>query len=167
MFAQELNLSQFYSSSHPHSSLSTSSKDRLDSLYTAYLKEHHIEEDNGTYEDFIYDYNFFLEKLNKSGKVFSGDELTVYLNGLKDELLASHPKKESIKVYTTNFDQLNAFTNDFGNVYVNVATIAKMDSEMKLRVILAHEIAHVLMRHSYEMASLDNRFSKENIEKIS
>lgn len=167
VLAQDLDLSQFYNSSEPHSSLSISSKNRLDSLYKDYLKEHKIIEDNGAYQDFIYDYNFFLEKLNKSGKVFSGDELTIYLNKMKDELLAGHPKKDFIKVYTTNFDQLNAFTNDFGNIYVNVATIAKIDSEMKLRVILAHEIAHVLMRHSFMMASLDNRFSKEKIEKIS
>lgn len=164
--AQEINLDQFYNSLGAHNSLGSSSSERLDSLYQAYLTEHNIEEDNGAYQDFIYDYNFFLEKLNKSGKVFSGDVLSAYLNGMKDEILINHPKKDLIQVYLTNFDQLNAFTNDFGSIYVNVATIAKIDSEMKLRVILAHEIAHVLMRHSFKMANLDNHFSKDKFERI-
>ena len=113
---QEINLNQFYSSLESHKSLEISSSDRIDSLYQLYLKEHNINEDNGAYEEFIYDYNFFLEKLNKSGKVFSGDELSVYLNRLKDEILVDHPKKDLIQVYLTNFDQLNAFTNDFGSI---------------------------------------------------
>lgn len=163
---QDINLEQFYTSLESHKTLDVSSKERIDSLYKAYLLEHNIAEDNGAFEAFIYDYNYFLEKLNKSGKVFSGDELSVYLNKMKDEILVNHPKKNAINVYLTNFEELNAFTNDFGSIYVNVATIAKVDSEMELRVILAHEIAHVLMRHSFKMANLDNHLSGNEIERI-
>ncbi|MCJ8289045.1 MAG: M48 family metalloprotease [Crocinitomicaceae bacterium] len=164
--AQQINLDQFYNSSAPHKSLESSSSKRIDSLYAAYLQEHDIVEDNGSYQEFIYDYNFFLEKLNKSGRVFSGDEISYYLNKLKNEILEGHPKKDLIHVYLTNFDQLNAFTNDFGSIYVNIATVAKIDSEMKLRVILAHEISHVLLRHSFKMANLDNHFSNNKFERI-
>ncbi|MCJ8290721.1 MAG: M48 family metalloprotease [Crocinitomicaceae bacterium] len=151
VFAQNNELDQFYNSNYEPSELNTDFTSRFDSIYNAYLSKKNITQDkSGVLKDFVLNYNYFLDKLNKSGEIFYNNEISIYLNELKDTLLYNHPLKNDIKVYLTNFSELNAFTNDFGNIYVNVGLIAKMNSVDELLTVLAHEISHVLLEHSYK-----------------
>jgi hypothetical protein len=152
---QQFNLDQFYSSTYEPDELNVRSSVRLDSIYHEYALKKNVGLENEEFKSFVYDYNFFLDQLNKSGEVFYGDDISKYLNDLKDQILADHPNKKTIKVFLTNYSELNAFTNDFGNIYVNICTVAKLDSEEELMVILAHEISHVLLEHSYRLENSD------------
>lgn len=166
-FSQDVDLSQFYSTVGSHENLNNSSTAKLDSIYKNYLSRHGLTDDEqGVYKDFVYKHNFFLEKLNKSGRVYSGDEITIYLNRIKDIIMKDHVRKDQINILLTDFDQLNAFTNDFGNVYVNIGTIAKLDNENELYLLLAHEISHVLSRHSFKLENLDDHLSNGSFEGV-
>lgn len=162
----ELDITQFYAGNSVSKNISVSSSAKIDSIYNWYLSTYNIEDKDYAYKEFIYRYNFFLEKLNKSGKVFNNDEITSYLNKLKDVILANRNEKNRIQVYLVDFEQLNAFTNDFGSIYVNIGTIARLENERELMVILAHEIAHVLSRHSFKMEDLDRHLSQEKFDGI-
>jgi len=145
----QLNLDQFYNSDFKPAELNNSSIDRIKEHELAYRANYPQDQiSDNDLNDFALNHSFYFEKLNKSGNVFFGDEISVYLNDLKDYLLANNNRKDFITVYLVNFPQLNAFTNDFGSIYINIGTIAKVKSEPQLLAILAHEISHVLLRHS-------------------
>ncbi len=163
--AHSQNLEQFYNSSKQPDELNLDTKNNLERVYLEYLSNKNVTDDDGTYKEFVYRYNFSLDRLNKSGKVFFENEITECLNLLKDRILGESQQKNKIKVYVTNSSELNAFTNDFGNIYVNIGTLAKLDSEGELMVILAHEISHVLLEHSFKIENLDNRFEKDKKNK--
>lgn len=167
--AQEDDLHQFYKSDYQPAELNVDFSSRFDSIYAAYLVKKNItSDDNGSLKDFVLNYNYFLDQLNKSGEIFYNDEISIYLNELKDTLLYNHPLKNNITVYLTNFNELNAFTNDFGNVYVNVGLIAKMNSVDELLTVLAHEISHVILEHSYkkESKNLDLEKTGKDIDDV-
>lgn len=165
--AQEHNLNQFYNSSFVPLELNTTSRAKLEELMILYKKEHNIVgELTPPQNEFVYRYHYFQEKLNKSGKVYYGDEISLFLNKIKNSILANRPEKERIKIYLTDYSDFNAFTNDFGSIYVNVATVAKADNVMELFGIIAHEIAHVLQHHSFQMANINEHLSSNKIEDI-
>lgn len=168
VFAQEVDLSGFYSSTNSPRELNIKSSERIDSIYNSYLQRKNVvEDDDGRYRKFVYEYNYFLDKLNKSGTVLYDNRISHYLNDLKNKILNNHPRKDDIYVYLTYSSELNAFTNDFGNIYVNVGTIAKLENEAELSLILAHEIAHVLLEHSYKTANRDLHLEEgRNAKKI-
>ncbi|XOV66102.1 MAG: M48 family metalloprotease [Fluviicola sp.] len=153
--AQESDLDQFFHGTYEPQELNINSSDRLDSIYRSYIAIKNSEDEEGRLKEFVFEYNFFLDQLNKGGEVLYANEISDYLNELKDQILRDSPVKNRIKVYLTNFCELNAFTNDFGSIYMNVGTIAKMGTEDDLIVVLAHEIAHVILEHSYKLENID------------
>lgn len=144
---EDPELIQFYRSDFKPNELNRDNYERLKETYRSYIDA------NGNQrgfdeEQFVFEYNYFLDRINRSGNVFYGDELSKYLNDIKDRILRANNLDVNIAVYLTDYSELNAFTNDFGNIYVNIATLAKLDSEEELTIILAHEIGHVLLKHS-------------------
>ena len=145
-------LEPYYNSSFEPAELNETSASRVRSLFEYYSDKNKIKGsfDRKEYEDFVYRANFSLEQLNKSGEIFYNDSISLYLNDLKDLLLEKNPKKKDIKIYLTRHPSFNAFTNDFGNVYVNVAAVAKLKSESEILALLAHEISHILSKHTHK-----------------
>jgi len=164
--SQGFDLDQFYTSEKIISNLGKSSLDKIDSLYDDYIDWQNISPDQKNIREFVFEYNYFLEQLNKSGRVFYENEINTYLNDLKNEILAKDKSRDRIQVFTVNSSDLNAFTNDFGAIYVNIGTLAKVRSETELLVILAHEISHVLLRHSYKIEDLNRRFEENQFDGI-
>lgn len=168
----ERTLDPFYNSSFTPEELNETSASRVNALFEYYSEQNNIRGkfNKEEYEDFVYRANFSLEQLNRSGEIFYNDSISLYLNDLKDILLADNAKKKDIQVYLTRQPSFNAFTNDFGNVYVNVAAIAKLKSESELLALLAHEISHVLSKHTHKFEEFnksvdgeDWRTNKENL----
>jgi len=143
-------LQQFYTSSYQPVELQEYSANRIEQKYRNYLLTKASKNDTVgiDYREFVYSNNYYFEQLNKSGQVFYGDTISQYLNVLKDFLLQEYPQRNYIQVYLTRNATFNAFTNDFGSIYVNIATIAKAKSQEELLAVLAHEISHVLKEHS-------------------
>lgn len=170
--SQDDKLDQFYRSELFPKELNTASIERLNEIYKGYLSRKGVDHDEeGQFKNFVYRYNYFQERLNKSGSILYANELEQYLNQLKDRIVRLPADRTYIRVYLTNFTELNAFTNDFGAIYINIGTLAKLESEEELLVILAHEISHVLLEHSYKTEklkhSLESDIESEKLTEIS
>jgi hypothetical protein len=161
-YSRGQNLDQFYYSTFEPDELNISSADRIKKYYDNYLKNG--ENDSLDEKLFVYQNNYFLDQLNRSGSVFYGDEISAYLNRLKDWILEDTQLEGEFKIYLTNYPTLNAFTNDFGNIYVNITSLAKLENEEELLFLLAHEISHGLLEHTYKSELYNQSISSEEWE---
>jgi predicted Zn-dependent protease len=88
--------------------------------------------------------------------VLSGSSpITKYIQRL-GKRLASHapgPIHWPFSFHVVNVKEINAFALPGGPIYVNVGTIRAADDEGQLAGVLAHEISHVVLRHSTQQAS--------------
>ena len=87
--------------------------------------------------------------------VSDGDEVTRYVQRLGEQL-ASHAPGETkwpFSFHVVNVKEINAFALPGGPVYINVGTIRAADDEGQLAGVLAHEISHIVLRHSTQQAS--------------
>jgi beta-barrel assembly-enhancing protease len=81
-------------------------------------------------------------------------EVSRYVSALGQKLarqLPSNPFQFNFRV--VNQKEINAFALPGGPVRVNLGTIQSADNEAQLAGVIAHEIAHVYMRHSTRNAS--------------
>ncbi len=112
-------------------------------------------------EQFIISNNYFLRDLLLSGDVLINDPLTKYVNKVADELLKDQPAlRGQLHIYVTKSPDVNAYAFDKGFIFVNVGLLAQLENESQLAFILAHEITHVVKKHSVtqyiENIRLDN-----------
>lgn len=151
--AQNPDFDQFYYSNAEPYEINRDPIDHLDSLLEVTKV---LSSENFDHEDFVYKHSYYLNRLNRSGNVFYRDSISQYLNRLKDIIL---PNDSLIKVYLVDFPSMNAFTNDFGNIYIHVGALVKLEREEELLFMLAHEISHVLLRHSYNTELKQNEWN--------
>ena len=107
---------------------------------------------------------FFLSRLYQSGMVLFNDEVSNYLNGIKDILIKDKPElKDKIRVYTIKYESVNAFTTPDGGIFVNIGLLARLQNEDELAFVLAHEIAHYIHQHSIvgynQQRKIDQKYS--------
>lgn len=82
------------------------------------------------------------------------DPLSDYVSTLGHKLAAQLPEKNYVFSFkVVNQKEINAFALPGGPVYVNVGTVRAADNEAQLAGVIAHEIAHVYMRHATHNAS--------------
>ena len=136
-------------------------------------------------EQFIVSSNYYLRDLLLSGDVLINDPLGNYVNKVADELLKNDPElRKQLHIYVTKSAEVNAHAFDRGFIFINVGLLAQLENEAQLAYVLAHEITHVVKKHSqnqyieniklekgtstYESGSYEARdiakyrFSKEN-----
>ena len=90
----------------------------------------------------------------------ASDPLSTYINTLGQRLAAQLPEPRFPYEYRiVNQKEINAFALPGGPIYVNVGTIQAADNEAELAGVLAHETAHVYMRHSTHSASKEQMIS--------
>lgn len=95
--------------------------------------------------------NFWVTDLLQSGKLLFGDQISSYVNKVCDQLLKDEPEIRSlISVYVVKSSSVNAFATDQGVIVVNLGLLANLENEAQLAMVLAHEIAHFLEKHSLE-----------------
>ncbi|MFT4601787.1 MAG: hypothetical protein ACI857_001970 [Arenicella sp.] len=164
LYAQNSDLDQFYRSTYAPNELNRNSAETISQLYKDFRNNHKETRNEIDEKKFVYENNYFLDHLNRSGKIFYGDEISAYLNELKDWIIEDSNLKSRVKVYLTDYAYLNAFTNDFGNIYVNIASVAKLNSEEELLFLLAHEISHVMLEHSYNREAYIVALEKSDFE---
>jgi len=58
--------------------------------------------------------------------------------------------------YVIEDDRLNAFALPGGKIFVNAGAILKTDSEAELAGLLAHELAHAVLSHGFELITEGN-----------
>lgn len=109
---------------------------------------HHVE-DKSAKQQFIISNNYFLRDLLLSGNVLVNDPLSKYVNKVADELLKGQPAlRQQLHIYITRSPEVNAYAFDKGFIFVNIGLLAQLENEAQLAYILAHEITHVVKKHS-------------------
>lgn len=103
------------------------------------------------------------ESMYDNGIVLFGDEISVYLNKVKDELLKDDPVlREKIQVFTLRSAQVNAYSTLEGGVFFTIGLLARLENEAEIAVILAHEIAHFTEQHVIKNAKTTDDIDKLN-----
>ena len=133
-----------------------------------------------TKHEFYLNSTFQIDALIKRGNVTFGDEMTEYLNKIKNTILEENEldsEKERIQVFTVKSPSINAFATDQGILFFTTGLMARLENEAQVAFILCHEITHYLEKHnvnSYimkktsrllrtsELVESLSKFSKEN-----
>lgn len=89
------------------------------------------------------------EELEKTEKFLPDQEWQDYINRVGQKIVAVSDRKDieyHFKVIES--DQINAFAAPGGFVYFYSGLLREMDNESEMAAVMAHEISHVVARHS-------------------
>jgi len=91
-------------------------------------------------------------RLERDGLILANEPASVYLNQIGHLLI---PKDLRIERVTWKFravrdPQPNAFALPNGSIYVTTGLLSLMENESQLAAIIAHELTHVMRRHTYQ-----------------
>lgn len=104
---------------------------------------------NNSNKEFYTESHYVIDRLLQSGKILTGDPLSVYVNRVADTLLKNDPKLRSeLKFYIVKSPYVNAFTVFDGYIFINIGLLAQLENEAQLAYILSHEIIHYRNKHS-------------------
>ncbi len=83
-------------------------------------------------------------------------EMQKYLQGMVDKLTQGLGSENfKYKVYLLDDERVNAFTPGGGTILVKEGLVAYCDTEAQMAAVLAHEIAHIVMRHPNRMRRIE------------
>ena len=97
-------------------------------------------------------------EIRKQYPIIEDQQITRYLSGLGDRLVAAAPAalKESVYEYSftpVNLKEINAFALPGGPMFVHRGMFEAAASEGEVVGVMAHELSHVLLRHGTANAS--------------
>lgn len=96
--------------------------------------------------------SYYLNQLLRSGKVLFNDPVSEYLRELVHYLLREDPDtRDRLRVYAVRSATPNAFATHDGILLVNLALLARLESEAQLAFILCHEISHFRQKHALDV----------------
>jgi len=79
---------------------------------------------------------------------FDDPEVQAYVQGIGERLARNSPRREvRYRFHVVEMEEPNAFALPGGHVYVSRGLLALVNSEEELANVLAHEVAHVALRH--------------------
>jgi predicted Zn-dependent protease len=89
------------------------------------------------------------QQLRESETVFADARWQDYINDLGQRIVAVSDRSDlPFHFAVIESDQINAFAAPGGYVYFYTGLIREMDQESELAAVMAHEISHVVGRHS-------------------
>lgn len=90
----------------------------------------------------------------KSLPMVEDKEIIEYVNNLGKKLAKMTGRDEfEYEFFVVNDENLNAFALPGGKVFVNLGAIVKTNSEAELAGLLAHELAHTVLSHGFQLIS--------------
>lgn len=103
--------------------------------------------------------NLLDRRFEREGLVLEDEATVAYLDRVGTTLLPRGLTLENVswKFRALRDPQPNAFALPNGSIYVSTGLLTLMDNESQLASVLAHELTHVLRRHSY----LQNRSNRK------
>jgi beta-barrel assembly-enhancing protease len=98
-------------------------------------------------------------RLEREGLVLEDEATNAYLARVGKSLIPRGLTLENVswKFHALRDSVPNAFALPNGSIYVSTGLMAMMDNESQLAAVLAHELTHVMRRHSY----LQNRSNRK------
>jgi predicted Zn-dependent protease len=83
-------------------------------------------------------------------------EMQKYLQQMVDKLTSGLGSENfQYKVYLLDDERVNAFTPGGGTILVKEGLVTYCDNEAQMAAVLAHEIAHIVMRHPNRMRRIE------------
>lgn len=123
------------------------------------------ENDKAIKSVYLTEANYEIEKIVKSGNTLINDEITKYLNKLKEVVLVSNTDlKSKLNLFTLKSTVVNAYSYDKGFIFFDVGLIAQAETEAQLAYILCHEISHYTKKHNIQGYVKNRKLEKEVYE---
>lgn len=96
----------------------------------------------------------YSAQIDKEMPLVRESDINRYVSRLGQRLVKKAPGAQYPYTFkVVNQKEINAFALPGGPIYVNLGTIQAAANESELAGVMAHEIAHVVMRHSVNQAS--------------
>jgi len=90
----------------------------------------------------------FMRKLQSKAELVSDPVVAEYIQRLGDQLrLHTDNPNQAFQFFVVNSSDVNAFAGPNGYVGIYSGLLLKTESESELAAVMAHEIAHVSLRH--------------------
>jgi Zn-dependent protease with chaperone function len=106
---------------------------------------------NRNEKKFAVEVDFEMRNFLNSGRVIYNCEASEYVEKVADKLLKNNQNlRKELSFYIVKSTDVNAFTYNNGMVFIHVGLLANVKSEAQLAFILAHEISHYQLHHSFE-----------------
>ena len=89
------------------------------------------------------------EHLQRNFQIVSDEEVTKYLRGIGERIIKNlPPTKLRFQFFLFDINDVNAFTLPGGRIYVSRKMVAFARNEDELAGVVAHELGHIVARHS-------------------
>jgi len=93
----------------------------------------------------------FDQQIRAEQRIYNDPEWNAYFNTLGQSIAAVSDRKDIEYHFTIiESDQINAFAVPGGYVYIYTGMLDLMQSEAELAAVTAHEISHIVARHSIQ-----------------
>src|SRR5262249_22242825 len=90
----------------------------------------------------------YAQQIETSMKMIQDPVVTEYVNRIGQNLVRNSDAKVPFTIKVVDADDVNAMALPGGFFYVNSGLILAADDEAELAAVMAHEIAHVALRHA-------------------
>ncbi|MGK7874860.1 MAG: M48 family metalloprotease [Xenococcaceae cyanobacterium] len=99
----------------------------------------------------------FSNQLRGQLPMIEDEEVLEYVRSIGNKLASVAGRDEfEYEFYVVMDDQLNAFALPGGKIFVNAGAIAETNSEAELAGLLAHELAHAVLSHGFQLVTQGN-----------
>lgn len=100
--------------------------------------------------DLLRQVDAFDRYMDEKGWVYNDPDTNAYLEKLGSSLVPEQtPEYVTWRFRAIRDLDVNAFALPNGSIYVNSGLLARMENEAQLAGVLAHEVTHVVNRHTY------------------
>ena len=96
------------------------------------------------------------KNLQKSNYIINDILVSDYISYLGNKLSRNISKDRNYVFFVTKSESVNAFAVPGGYIGLNAGLISLTENEAQLAGVVAHELAHVVLRHSAEMMANSN-----------
>ncbi|MGH2413655.1 MAG: M48 family metalloprotease, partial [Microcystaceae cyanobacterium] len=94
----------------------------------------------------------FSQSLQKELPLLTDAEVLDYVREIGNQLASVAGRDEfNYEFYVIMDDRLNAFALPGGKIFINAGAITKTNSEAELAGLIAHELSHAVLSHSFQL----------------
>jgi len=93
------------------------------------------------------------QEVERQAKIVDDPIIAEYVNRIGQNLVRNSDAKVPFTIKVLDTEEVNAFALPGGFFFVNSGLILKTESESELAGVMAHEIAHVALRHGTKQAT--------------
>lgn len=97
------------------------------------------------------------DQIQRVAPILDDPEVTAYVNRVGQRLAAVAGRDEfEYEFFVIMDDRLNAFALPGGKIFINAGALMQTNSEAELAGLLAHEMAHAVLSHGFQMVTSGN-----------